>query len=128
MGEERERVFSGAPHEERYGYCRAVRAGDRIVVAGTAPVEADGSCAQDPGAQARRCCEIIAKAVADLGGTLEDVVRTRMFVTDVAYSETVGDVHAEFFGAAVPAATMVVVTALLDPEWKVEIEAEALVG
>lgn len=128
MGEKRERVFSGAPHEERYGYCRAVRTGDRITVSGTAPVWPDGSCDDDPGAQARRCCEIIAEAVEGLGGKLEDVVRTRMFVTSAEHAEAVGTVHAEFFGLARPAATMVVVTALLDPRWKVEIEADAEVG
>ena len=126
MEEGRQRVFSGAPHEERYGYCRAVRVGDRITVAGTAPVWPDGSCDPDAGAQARRCCEIIATALAELGGGLDDVVRTRMFVTSAEDSEAVGDVHAEFFGRARPAATMVVVTALLDPRWKVEIEVDAV--
>ena len=126
MEEGRQRVFSGAPHEERYGYCRAVRVGQRITVAGTAPVWPDGSCEPDAGAQARRCCEIIATALAELGGGLDDVVRTRMFVTSAEDSEAVGDVHAEFFGSARPAATMVVVTALLDPRWKVEIEVDAV--
>ena len=126
MGEERRRVRSGAPHEERYGYSRAVRVGERISVAGTAPVWPDGSCDPDPTAQARRCCEIIAAALEELGASLEDVVRTRMFVTSTEYSEAVGLVHAEFFGAAQPATSMVVVRGLLDERWKVEIEAEAL--
>jgi enamine deaminase RidA (YjgF/YER057c/UK114 family) len=125
MGEGRERVFSGAPHEGRFGYCRAVRVGDRITVSGTAPVWPDGSSDPDPAAQARRCCEIIAAAIDELGGQLADVVRTRMFVTSADHSEAVGTVHAEFFGSATPAATMVVVSALLDPRWTVEIEAEA---
>ena len=128
MGEGRERVFSGAPHEERYGYCRAIRTGDRIAVAGTAPVWPDGSCDPDPGAQARRCCEIISEALERLGATRDDVVRTRMFVTSADHAEAVGTVHAEFFGSALPPTTMVVVTALLDPRWKVEIEAEAQLG
>jgi enamine deaminase RidA (YjgF/YER057c/UK114 family) len=124
---ERSSVRSGAPHEQRYGYSRAVRVGDRIVVAGTAPVWPDGSCDPDPGAQARRCCEILAAALAELGAGTGDVVRTRMFVTDAAIADAVGGVHAEFFGAAAPATSMVVVSGLLDPRWKVEIEAEAIV-
>lgn len=124
---QRRSVRSGAPHEERYGYSRAVRQGDRVVVAGTAPVWPDGSCDPDPGAQARRCCEIIAAALGELGAGPGDVVRTRMFVTDAAIADAVGAVHAEFFGAAAPATSMVVVAGLLDPRWQVEIEAEAIV-
>jgi enamine deaminase RidA (YjgF/YER057c/UK114 family) len=122
----RRRVRSGAPHEERYGYSRAVREGDRVVVSGTAPVWPDGSCDPDPGAQARRCCEIIVAALEELGASAGDVVRTRMFVTDATIADAVGSAHAEFFGDAAPAATMVVVAGLLDPRWKVEIEAEAI--
>ncbi len=122
---ERRRARSGSELEGRYGYCRAVRSGDRVTVAGTAPVWPDGSCDPDPAAQARRCCELIVAALAELGASPEDVVRTRMFVTDAAISAPVGLVHREFFGAAEPAATMVVVAALLDPRWLVEIEAEA---
>jgi enamine deaminase RidA (YjgF/YER057c/UK114 family) len=122
----RRRVRSGAPHEKLYGYSRAVREGDRVVISGTAPVWPDGSCDPDPGAQARRCCEIIAAALGELGASTADVVRTRMFVTDATIADAVGSVHAEFFGEAAPAATMVVVAALLDPRWKVEIEAEAI--
>jgi enamine deaminase RidA (YjgF/YER057c/UK114 family) len=124
---ERARVRSGAPHEERYGYSRALRVGDRIIVAGTAPVWPDGSCDPDPGAQARRCCEIIAAALAELGAEPGDVVRTRMFVTDGGIADAVGGVHAEFFGDPAPATSMVVIAGLLDPRWKVEIEAEAIV-
>ncbi len=127
MGD-RQRVVTGSPLEGRYGYCRAVRIGERITVAGTAPVWPDGSCDPDPAVQARRCCEIIAGALEELGAALDDVVRTRMFVTSADHSEPVGLVHAEFFGDARPAATMVVVSALLDPRWKVEIEAEASSG
>ncbi len=85
----------------------------------------DGSCDPDPAAQARRCCEIIVAALEELGATADDVVRTRMFVTDAAIADAVGEVHGEFFGAAAPAATMIVVSSLLDPRWLVEIEAEA---
>lgn len=126
MAGERRTVRSGAPHEERYGYSRALRVGDRVLVSGTAPVWPDGSCDPDPGAQARRCCEIIDAALAELGLGAGDVVRTRMFVTDAAVADAVGAVHAEFFAKAAPVTTMVVVAALLDPRWLVEIEAEAL--
>ncbi len=121
----RQRARSGSPYEDRYGFSRAVRAGDRVLVSGTAPVWEDGSCDPAPAAQARRCCEIIVTALEELGASAADVVRTRMFVTDAAVADAVGAVHGEFFGAAAPAATMVVVAALLDPRWLVEIEAEA---
>ena len=124
----RRRARSGSPYEERYGFSRAVRAGDRVIVSGTAPVWPDGACDPDPAAQARRCCEIIVAALEDLGATPDEVVRTRMFVTDAGISDAVGEVHAEFFGGAAPAATMVVVSGLLDPRWVVEIEAEAQAG
>ena len=123
---DRRRVRSGAPHEELYGYSRAVRAGDRVIVSGTAPVWPDGSCDPDPAAQARRCCEIIVAALSELGAGASDVVRTRMFITNFFDADAVGQVHREFFGEAAPAATMVVVSGLLDPRWKVEIEAEAV--
>jgi enamine deaminase RidA (YjgF/YER057c/UK114 family) len=127
MAEQR-RAASGSPFEQRYGFARAVRAGDRVVVSGTAPVWPDGGCDPDPAAQARRCCEIIVAALEELGATAADVVRTRMFVTDAGIADAVGAVHGEFFGIATPAATMVVVAALLDPRWLVEIEAEAELG
>jgi enamine deaminase RidA (YjgF/YER057c/UK114 family) len=125
MMAERRRASSGSPFERRYGFSRAVRAGDRVLVSGTAPVWPDGGCDPDPAAQARRCCEIIVAALEELGASASDVVRTRMFVTDAAHADAVGAAHGEFFGAAAPAATMVVVSALLDPRWLVEIEAEA---
>jgi enamine deaminase RidA (YjgF/YER057c/UK114 family) len=125
MGERR-RARSGSPYEARYGFSRAVRTGDRVVVSGTAPAWPDGHCEPDAGAQARRCCEIIVAALEELGASTADVVRTRMFVTDAQFADEVGAVHGEFFGEAAPAATMVVVSALLDPRWLVEIEAEAV--
>jgi enamine deaminase RidA (YjgF/YER057c/UK114 family) len=97
--------------------------GDRILVSGTGPVGADDA---DPGTQMRRCVEIVAGALNDLGATLDDVVRTRMYLTDRNDWEAVGRAHGEAFGSARPAATMVVVKALLDPRWTVELEAEAL--
>jgi enamine deaminase RidA (YjgF/YER057c/UK114 family) len=124
---ERVRIGSGSPFESTIGFSRAVRAGDRVVVSGTAPVWPDGSCAEDVGLQARRCLEIIATALAEAGAGLGDVVRTRMFLTSADDADTVGAVHGEVFGAVRPAATMVVVAALLDPRWKVEIEAEAII-
>jgi enamine deaminase RidA (YjgF/YER057c/UK114 family) len=125
VSRERRRVASDSPFEERFGFARAVRSGRRVLVSGTAPIWPDGSCDPDPGAQARRCLEIIAAALAEAGAGLEDVVRTRMFVVDPADSEAIGAAHGEAFAASPPAATMVVVAGLLDPRWKVEIEAEA---
>jgi enamine deaminase RidA (YjgF/YER057c/UK114 family) len=124
---ERKRFESGSPFEPRIGFSRAVRVGDTVHVSGTGPIWDDGSFDDDAGAQARRCLEIIVAALADLGGSPDDVVRTRIYLTDPAYIDAVGPVHAEFFGTARPAATAVVVAALLDPRWKVEIEAEAVV-
>ncbi len=123
------RTGSASPFEAQFGFSRAVRSGNRILVSGTAPVEPDGSSTPgDAAAQTRRCFAIILKAIEGLGGSPADVVRTRMFITDPADADAVGAVHGEIFGAIRPAATMVVVSALLRPEWRIEIEAEALVG
>jgi enamine deaminase RidA (YjgF/YER057c/UK114 family) len=124
---ERRHAFSGAPLEEPYGYSRAVRVGERIVVSGCAPIWPDDFVDSDPGVQARRCLEVIAKALDELGGSMADVVRTRMFVTDAAFADAVGEAHGEAFRDARPATSMLVVAGLLDPRWKVEIEAEAIV-
>jgi enamine deaminase RidA (YjgF/YER057c/UK114 family) len=123
---ERQRVSSGSPFESTIGFSRAMRAGHHVFVSGTAPVWPDGSCDPDPGAQARRCLEIVLAALAEAGAGPEDVVRTRTFLVDVADAGTIGAVHGEVFGEIRPASTMVAVAALLDPRWKVEIEAEAL--
>ena len=123
---ERLRVSSGSPFEPVIGFSRAVRAGNRVVVSGTAPVWPDGSCDPDPAAQARRCLEIIGAALEEAGASFEDVVRTRTYLTDAGHADAIGRAHGEVFGRIRPAATMVVVTALLDPRWRVEIEAEAL--
>jgi enamine deaminase RidA (YjgF/YER057c/UK114 family) len=122
------RISSGSPFEAVIGFSRAVVAGDRILVSGTGPVFADGSCPGDAAAQARRCVEIIAAALADAGVGLDQVIRTRMYLTSAADAEAVGAVHREAFGTARPAATLVIVAGLADPRWKVEIEAEALAG
>lgn len=120
------RISSGSPFEPTIGFSRAVVVGDRVLVSGTAPVWPDGTCPDDAFAQASRCFEIILAALAEAGATAADVVRTRMFLTDAADGEAVGRAHGEVFGDVRPAATMVVVAGLLDPRWKVEIEAEAV--
>lgn len=125
----RSHAFTGSPYEARFGFARAVRSGNRIVVAGTGPVEPDGSTTPgDAAAQAERCCALIAQALAELGGSAADVVRTRMLLTDFADQDAVGEVHARWFGAARPAATMAGVAWLCRKEWRVEIEAEAIVS
>lgn len=123
------RAFTGSPFEAQFGFARAVRVGDRILVAGTGPVEDDGSSTPgDAAAQAERCCMLICRALGELGGGAEHVVRTRMLLTDPADQDAVGAVHARFFGTARPAATMAGVAWLCRREWKVEIEAEAWLG
>lgn len=125
----RQHASSGSPFEAQFGFARAVREGNRIVVAGTGPVEPDGSTT--PGGvaeQAARCFEIIVAAIEELGGSAKDVVRTRMLLTNPADQDAVGAVHARFFGDTRPAATMAGVAWLCRPEWKVEVEAEAIIG
>jgi enamine deaminase RidA (YjgF/YER057c/UK114 family) len=123
------RTTSPSPYEAAFGFSRAIRTGNRILVAGTAPVEPDGSSTPgDAAAQTRRCFAIIIAAIKELGGSAADVVRTRMFITDPADADAIGAVHGELFREIRPASTMVVVSALLRPEWRIEIEAEALVG
>ena len=122
----RQRTSSGSPFEAQFGFSRAIRVGNRIIVAGTGPIEDDGSSTQGGATeQANRCCALIVKAIESLGGRACDVVRTRMFLTDIDQQDAVGRVHARYFGDARPAATMVGVATLCRPEWLVEIEAEA---
>jgi enamine deaminase RidA (YjgF/YER057c/UK114 family) len=123
---ERRRVVSGSPYEARFGFCRALRTGDRVLVAGTAPIWPDGSCDPDAGVQARRCYEIILEALAELGAEPRHVVRTRVYITDAAHTEAVGNAHGVVFAGWPPVNTMVVVAGLVDERWKVEIEAEAV--
>jgi enamine deaminase RidA (YjgF/YER057c/UK114 family) len=125
--DDRQRVSSGSPFEPRIGFSRALRTGSRVLVSGTAPVWPDGSCDPDAGVQARRCFEIILGALLEAGAEARHVVRTRMFIVDAGDAEAVGSAHGELFGEVRPAATMVVISGLLDPRWKVEIEAEAVV-
>jgi enamine deaminase RidA (YjgF/YER057c/UK114 family) len=121
---------SGSPYEATIGFSRAVRVdggGDLISVAGTAPIWPDGTCDPDPEAQARRCWTIVLTALAELGASAEDVIRTRMYLADAVDADAVGRAHAAVFGDVMPAATMVVVAGFLDPRWKLEVEADAYV-
>lgn len=121
---ERQIVPAVSPQAAIVGYSRAVRDGRIVHVAGTAPIGTDST---DPYEQARRCCEIIVAALAEVGAGPQHVVRTRIYLVDAGDWQAVGRAHGEAFGAATPASTAVVVAALLDPAWKVEIEAEALI-
>jgi enamine deaminase RidA (YjgF/YER057c/UK114 family) len=123
----RRHISSGSPYEPVFGFSRALRVGNRVLVAGTAPIWPDGSCDPDPEVQARRCFAIILEALRQAGAGAEHVVRTRVFITDAADADAIGRVHGAVFRDVRPAATMVVVAGLLDPRWKVEIEAEAIV-
>jgi enamine deaminase RidA (YjgF/YER057c/UK114 family) len=125
---ERRRIASGSSYEAEVGFSRAVRVGDRVVVAGTAPIWPDGSCDPDPAVQARRCLEIVMAALAEAGAGPEHVVRTRIFITRRGDAVVIGRAHGEVFGTVRPASSMVVVAALLDPRWLVEMEAEAVIG
>ena len=127
MSEDRRRLASGSPYEATIGFSRAVRVGDRVVVSGTAPIMPDGSVDPDPAAQAHRCFEIVARALAEAGATVPDVVRTRVYLVDAADAAAIGTVHGSVFGDVRPASTMIVVAGLLDPRWKVEVEVEAIV-
>jgi enamine deaminase RidA (YjgF/YER057c/UK114 family) len=124
---DRTRISSGTPLESGVGYCRAVRIGDRVIVAGTAPQWPDGHVDPDPAVQARRCLDIIGAALQEVGASFADVVRTRMYLVDAADFAAIGPVHGEVFGDIRPVSTAIVVSGLLDPAWKVEIEAEAVV-
>lgn len=124
---DRQRISSGSPYEPEIGFSRALVAGRHVLVAGTAPVPPDGgSVADDVYEQTRRCLEIILSALREAGAGPEHVVRTRTFLVDAQDWREVGRAHGEVFGEVRPASTMVVVTGFLDPAWKVEIEADAL--
>ena len=110
------------------GYSRAVRVDDRIFVAGTAPQWPDGSVDPDITVQARRVFQIIAEALEEAGGSFADIVRTRIYLTDLADFEAVQAVHGELLAGVRPACTGVVVAGLLDPRWKVEIEVDAVLS
>jgi enamine deaminase RidA (YjgF/YER057c/UK114 family) len=126
----RQNVSSGSPYEPVIGFSRAVRIGNVIAVSGSAPIGPDGKTAGvgDPAAQTHRCIEIIGVALEKAGASLNDVIRTRIFFTRQQDWEAIGKAHGEMFGAIRPASTTVVVAALLDDQWLVEIEADAVVG
>ena len=121
----RKNISGGSPYEPIIGFSRAVRVGNSVRVAGTGPVGAEN---EDVAGQTRRIFAIAEKALAEAGASFHDVVRTRMYLTHVEDWEAVGRVHGEFFSHIRPAATMVVVAALLNPAWRIEIEFDAVVG
>ena len=124
---ERRRVTGHSPYEQAFWFSRAIVCGDRVLVSGTGPVAADGSPPPaDPYGQARLCLDLIAEALGTAGTSLEQVIRTRMFITDAGYWQQVARAHGEVFGSVRPAATAVIVAGLVDPAWYVEIEAEAV--
>jgi len=120
----RKNITGGSPFEPIIGFSRAVRIGNTVHVAGTGPVGADN---EDAAGQTRRIFAIAEKALAEADASFKDVVRTRMYLTHVEDWEAVGRVHGEFFADIRPAATMVVVAALLNPTWRVEIEMDAVI-
>lgn len=121
------RVGSRSPLEPVIGFSRAVRTGKQIMVAGTAPIEPDGSTTPgDAAAQMERCCAIVAKAIGDLDGDIADTVRTCIYLTDRADFDAVARVHGKWFGGARPATTTIIVSGFIRPEWRVEIEAETM--
>jgi enamine deaminase RidA (YjgF/YER057c/UK114 family) len=121
----RQNITGGSPFEPIIGFSRAVRVGNNVHLAGTGPVGADNA---DAAAQTRRIFAIAEKALAEAGASFADVVRTRMYLTHVEDWEAVGRVHGEVFGSIRPAATMVVVAALLNPNWRIEIEMDAVLA
>ena len=129
MDSSRRHASSHSPYEQTVGFSRAVRVGDRIVVAGTAPIGEGGNVIPDPAAQTRRCWEIALTALGELGGKPEDVILTRHYLTDTDPDlvDAVTTVHGEIFGDVRPVSTMIAIGALLDPRWKLEVELEAIV-
>ena len=125
---DRQLVSSGSPYEEPIGFSRAVRVGDRVIVAGTAPNWPDGHVDPVVEAQTDRCIEIMLVALEEEGASADEVVRTRTYLVEATDWEAAGRSHGRYFRKARPASTMVVVTGFVDPRWKVEMEAEAIIG
>lgn len=120
-------VSSGSPYEPIIGFSRAVRAGNVVAVGGTTAGSGGKPVAiGDPAAQTRAILEIIAKALEDAGAGLNDVIRTRIYLVDIAHWEAVGRVHGEFFGDIRPSLSILQVTRFINPDWLVEIEADAV--
>jgi enamine deaminase RidA (YjgF/YER057c/UK114 family) len=128
MAVTRRRISSGSPWESEFGYSRAVRAGDHVFVGATVGRDPDGSPATGPYAQARRALEIIGTALGEAGGSLADVVRTRIFVTDFGDFDEIARAHREVFAKIRPATSMVQSAALIEPAYVLEIEADAVIG
>ena len=128
MSSQRQHVSTGSPFEPKVGISRAVRSGQLIAVTGTAPVGKDGETVAkgDAAGQARRCLEIIQSAIEGLGGELSDVTRTRILLTCIEHWVQVATVHGEFFASIRPANTIMQVVRFIDPDWLVEIEADAV--
>jgi enamine deaminase RidA (YjgF/YER057c/UK114 family) len=125
---ERQRITSGGAYEAVFGYCRAVRVGNNVYVAGTAPAMPDGADPPpDSYGQARRCFEIIGAALSEAGATFADVVRTRMYITPDADFDEVGRAHGEIFRDVRPVNTTVIIAGLIDPRWHLEIDVDAVV-
>ena len=126
----RRHITTASPYEDLFGFCRAIRLGNQISIAGTAPIGDDGKTVgvDDPAAQARRCFDIIGHALEQLGASYENVVRTRMYLTRIEDWQAIGAVHGEYFRDIKPVSTMVGVATLIDPDWVVEIEADAVVA
>ncbi len=125
---ERRRTSSSGPFEQQFAYCRALRLGNQILVSGTAAVEPDGSVTPGGvGPQTARCLAIIKAALEDLGGSLADVVRVRIFITDISQYEATGEHLRAAFADSPPTATMVEISGLIDPEMMIEIEADAVI-
>ena len=125
---QRTRIPPLSPFEEQAGFTRALRTGNRIVCAGTVGVEEDGSVSPDAGKQADRCFAMIRSYIEELGGQMEDVVRVRMFATDIKDADAITAAFTRALGHVRPTGTLVAIAALYHPSWKVEIEAEAVVG
>ena len=124
----RQQISSGLPYELILGYSRAVRVDTQVFVSGTTPQWRDGTVDPSPERQVRRCFEIVEKALMEAGGSLADVVRTRIYLTSPADVHAIEKVHGELFHEIRPANTTIVVAALLDPRWKVEVEVDAVIG
>jgi enamine deaminase RidA (YjgF/YER057c/UK114 family) len=122
-------VSSGSPFEPRIGSSRASRIGNLIAVSGTAPLALDGSttCQGDVYGQTKRCLEIVKRAIEDAGGTLSDVIRTRVMLTDMTQWQEAARAHGEFFAEVRPACTFVEVSRFINPDWLVESEADAVI-
>jgi enamine deaminase RidA (YjgF/YER057c/UK114 family) len=121
-------IASASPFEPVIGFSRAVVAGHHVAVSGTAPIVSNGEPPAGPYEQTRRCLDIVVEALGHAGASLADVVRTRTYLVNLEDWQEIGRAHGEVFGDVRPASTMVVVTALLDPRWRVEIEADAIIG